>query len=234
MYVVALLSTYLATVRSQQIGTQMEEIHPELSIQQCATGGDCQTLSTSITIDAEWRRLHATNATTDCYTDNGWNVSVCSDPLTCAENCALEGANYTGSFRITSTGSALTMNLVTRGLNSTNVGSRLYLMANDTSYQLFDLQNQEFAFDVDVSNLPCGLNGALFFVQMDADGGVSKYPSNKAGAKYGTGYCDAQCPKMQFINGEVLFHFLVSLCKSHLIHFLSVGQHSRLIRLMLQ
>jgi len=56
---------------------------------------------------------------------------------------------------------------------------------------------------VGVSNLPCGLNGALYFVQMDADGGMSKYPSNKAGAKYGTGYCDAQCPHdMKFINGE--------------------------------
>jgi cellulose 1,4-beta-cellobiosidase len=38
---------------------------------------------------------------------------------------------------------------------------------------------------------------------MDEDGGVSKYPSNKAGAKYGTGYCDAQCPRdLKFINGE--------------------------------
>ena len=29
---------------------------------------------------------------------------------------------------------------------------------------------------------------------MDADGGMSRFPGNKAGAKYGTGYCDAQCP----------------------------------------
>jgi len=63
--------------------------------------------------------------------------------------------------------------------------------------------NKEFTFDVDVSNLPCGLNGALYFVEMDADGGLSKFPLNKAGAKYGTGYCDAQCPHdLKFINGE--------------------------------
>ena len=36
---------------------------------------------------------------------------------------------------------------------------------------MFHLLNQEFAFDVDVSNLPCGLNGALYFVAMDPDGG---------------------------------------------------------------
>jgi len=38
---------------------------------------------------------------------------------------------------------------------------------------------------------------------MDADGGKAKYSSNKAGAKYGTGYCDAQCPRdLKFINGK--------------------------------
>jgi cellulose 1,4-beta-cellobiosidase len=68
---------------------------------------------------------------------------------------------------------------------------------------MFKLKGQEFSFDVDVSNLPCGLNGALYTTEMSADGGMSKFPSNKAGAKYGTGYCDAQCPHdMKFINGE--------------------------------
>lgn len=38
---------------------------------------------------------------------------------------------------------------------------------------------------------------------MDADGGQSKFPTNKAGAKYGTGYCDSQCPQdIKFINGK--------------------------------
>lgn len=77
-------------------------------------------------------------------------------------------------------------------------------MESDTKYQMFTLLGNEFTFDVDVSNLPCGLNGALYFVSMDQDGGASKYPSNKAGAKYGTGYCDSQCPRdLKFINGEV-------------------------------
>jgi len=70
------------------------------------------------------------------------------------------------------------------------------------SYVKFMLLNQEFTFDVDVSNLPCGLNGALYLVEMDADGGMS-YPTNECGAQYGTGYCDAQCPHdMKWINGE--------------------------------
>ena len=77
-------------------------------------------------------------------------------------------------------------------------------MQTDTSYQMFKLLNQEFTFDVDMSNLPCGLNGALYLSQMDQDGGMSKFPTNKAGAKYGTGYCDSQCPRdIKFINGQV-------------------------------
>jgi cellulose 1,4-beta-cellobiosidase len=75
---------------------------------------------------------------------------------------------------------------VTKGTYSTNIGSRTYLMESDTKYQMFNLVGKEFTFDVDVSKLPCGLNGALYFVEMAADGGIGK-GNNKAGAKYGTG-----------------------------------------------
>lgn len=67
---------------------------------------------------------------------------------------------------------------------------------------MFNLNNMEFTFDVNVANLPCGLNGALYFSEMSADGGLSKYPNNKAGPMYGTGYCDSQCPRdIKFIDG---------------------------------
>ena len=107
------------------------------------------------------------------------------------------------SYRVTTSDDALTLSFVTQS-SQKNIGSRLYLMASETEYQMFTVLGQEFTFDVDVSQLPCGLNGALYFVSMDADGGMAKYPANKAGAKYGTGYCDSQCPRdLKFINGEV-------------------------------
>lgn len=58
----------------------------------------------------------------------------------------------------------------------------------------------------DMFFMPCGLNGAVYFVEMDADGGKERATasggSNTAGAKYGTGYCDAQCPHdMKFMEG---------------------------------
>lgn len=67
----------------------------------------------------------------------------------------------------------------------------MYMMNSESKYEMFKLKNREFSFTVDVSQLPCGLNGALYFVEMEEDGGLSSGVDNEAGAKYGTGYCDA-------------------------------------------
>lgn len=196
------LSSLLLGARAQLAGTLTTETHPALTVSKCTASG-CTTSAQSITIDANWRWLHTKTGYTNCYTGNTWNTTICPDGKTCAENCALDGADYSGTYGITTTGNALKLNFVTKG-QQTNVGSRTYLMASDTEYQILQLLGQEFTFDVDVSNLPCGLNGALYFSEMDADGGMSKYPTNLAGAKYGTGYCDAQCPQdIKFIDGEV-------------------------------
>ncbi|KAF8603422.1 cellobiohydrolase I-II [Ceratobasidium sp. AG-I] len=193
----------LSAVYGQQVGTQKAEVHPTLTWQKCTKSGGCATQSSGkIVLDANWRWVHTTSGYTNCYTGQKWDSSLCPDPTTCAKNCAVDGADYSGTYGISASGNSLTMKFVTK-TDNTNIGSRVYLMASDTAYQMFKLKNQEFTFDVDVSNLPCGLNGALYFSQMDADGGMAKYSGNKAGAKYGTGYCDAQCPRdIKFINGE--------------------------------
>ncbi|KAK4544537.1 hypothetical protein LTR36_004109 [Oleoguttula mirabilis] len=72
------------------------------------------------------------------------------------------------------------------------------------------LLNQEFSFTVDVSNLPCGMNGALYMAAMDASGGRSRL--NPAGATYGTGYCDAQCGAPSWINGVANVDDLGACC----------------------
>ncbi|KAF7333296.1 Glucanase [Mycena sanguinolenta] len=195
----ALLSLcLLAVTYGQQIGTQMAETHPVMTSQQCTADGTCTTLQTSVVLDSNWRWLHSTSSTTNCYTGNTWDTTLCPDPTTCAQNCALDGADYSGTYGITTSGDSLTLEFVT----GSNVGSRVYLMADNTHYQMFSLLNQEFTFTVDMSHLGCGLNGALYFSEMDADGGVSRFPNNKAGAQYGVGYCDSQCPQdIKFING---------------------------------
>lgn len=95
-------------------------------------------------------------------------------------------------------------------VTGSNVGSRTYLMDTESTYKIFKLKGNEFTFDVDVSQLNCGLNGALYFVTMDADGGMAKYPNNKAGAKYGTGYCDAQVSSILFLSSQCINERIVS------------------------
>ncbi|KAJ7088980.1 glycoside hydrolase [Mycena epipterygia] len=205
LFVIAAL---LPVALSQLAGTNLAEVHPALTWQKCTgTGGtSCTTQSSTVVLDSNWRWLHdGVTGDTNCYTGNTWDTAFCPDGKTCAQNCALDGADYSGTYGISTSGNALTLKFVT----GANVGSRVYLMApgSTTEYQTFNFENQEFVsrsqFDVDVSQLPCGLNGALYFSQMDADGGVAKSAgANKAGAKFGTGYCDSQCPRdMKFING---------------------------------
>eukprot|EP00927_Polykrikos_kofoidii_P056415 TRINITY_DN50531_c0_g1_i1.p1 TRINITY_DN50531_c0_g1~~TRINITY_DN50531_c0_g1_i1.p1 ORF type:complete len:538 (-),score=70.65 TRINITY_DN50531_c0_g1_i1:137-1552(-) len=151
-------------------------------------------------MDANWRWIHGTTGYTNCYTGNDWDSSLCPDAATCTKNCALEGIPETDL--LNTYGVEQKTNGVKLGFKrGSNIGSRMYLMETDTTYKMLKLKNREFTFDVDVSTLACGINGAFYLVEMPEDGGVSA--SNLAGAKYGTGYCDAQCPKdIKFIDGE--------------------------------
>jgi len=191
-------------VRAQQVGTSTTETHPKLSWKTCTgTGGtSCTTKSGSITLDSNWRWTHVTSGYTNCYDGNTWNTTACPDGATCAKNCAIDGADYSGTYGIQASGNSLSIKFVTKGSYGSNIGSRSYLMETDSKYQMFNLIGKEFTFDVDVSKLPCGLNGALYFVEMASNGGMG-IGNNKAGAKYGTGYCDAQCPHdIKWIQGK--------------------------------
>ncbi|KAI8684263.1 Glucanase [Fusarium keratoplasticum] len=199
--ILATASALLATARAQQACTLNAESKPALTWSKCTSSG-CSNVRGSVVVDANWRWTHSTSSSTNCYTGNTWDKTLCPDGKTCADKCCLDGADYSGTYGVTSSGNQLNLKFVTVGPYSTNVGSRLYLMEDENNYQMFDLLGNEFTFDVDVNNIGCGLNGALYFVSMDKDGGKSRFSTNKAGAKYGTGYCDAQCPRdVKFING---------------------------------
>ncbi|KAK0709781.1 glycoside hydrolase [Lasiosphaeria miniovina] len=199
----AALGALVGMASAQQVGTSQTETHPKMTWQKCSSGGSCTNQNGEVTIDSNWRWVHDKGGYSNCYDGNKWNATICKDAKSCAANCAVDGANYPSTYGASTSGNALTLKFITKGEYATNIGSRLYLMASATKYQMFTLLGNEFTFDVDVSKLGCGLNGALYFVAMDEDGGLSKYSGNKAGAKYGTGYCDAQCPRdLKFINGE--------------------------------
>ncbi|KAL2113755.1 hypothetical protein VUR80DRAFT_2405 [Thermomyces stellatus] len=161
MYRAATISALVAAAAAQKVGSETPETHPKMTWQTCTADGTCITVEGEVVLDANWRWLHEEN----CYDGNVW-TDKCSTPEDCATKCAIEGADYEGTYGVTASGDALTLKFVTENDSGANVGSR---------------------------SLGCGLNGALYFVS-DA--------TNEAGAEYGTGYCDAQCPRdLKFING---------------------------------
>jgi len=186
------LFTCWRVASSQLAGTVTVETPPPVDVAYCTKARGCEIHRTNATLDANWRWVHTGSGYENCYTDAHWDSSHCPDPKSCAESCALEGVTaeqYVSNYGVSTIQGGLELKFVT----DKNAGSRLYLTeAGGERYKLFKLKNREFSFDVDVSSLPCGLNGAVYFSEMDAAGGSGG--SNEAGPKYGTGYCDAQCP----------------------------------------
>ena len=194
------LITILSLASSQQVGTYNKEIHPRFSWTKCTPDNSCQPVDGALTIDAKWRWLHRSDGYKDCFWQNEWNTMACNSEANCTEACVIEGSDYRPNNWI---GASFGNNSVTLALRTwkdfnTNIGSRFFLLSPGgsealTKYQTFTLLNNEFAFDVNFSTVGCGINGALTFVEMDADGGMARSPTNKAGAAYGTGYCDSKC-----------------------------------------
>lgn len=92
--------------------------------------------------------------------------------------------DYT-SFGITTSGNSISQKLVNKHDWGTSIGSRLFLLNEDLQYEMFYLNGNEFSFDIDISQIPCGLAATLFSVEMAHNG-------SGVGAIYGAGYCDAQ------------------------------------------
>ncbi|KAK8005537.1 hypothetical protein PG990_011574 [Apiospora arundinis] len=205
----ALLLSSLGTTQAQRVGTAIPEVHPKLPTQKCTKAGGCVTQATSIVLDALMHPFHVVGDMSKSCNPNPrgkeeWlmDKSICPDAATCAKTCEFEGADYE-SMGVTTNGSALNLRLFmpnkTGGYD--RASARIYLLAEDEmNYEPVRLLDQEFTFDVDMSLLGCGLNGALYLDEMDMSGNRGEF--NPAGAQYGTGYCDAQCYNKTMVNGQ--------------------------------
>ncbi|KAK4203477.1 family 7 putative glycoside hydrolase [Triangularia verruculosa] len=211
-----LLSLYVFTVAAQKKGHVQPENHPPFQWTKCTSPGNCTTINAEVVLDANWRWVHDEKQRT-CVElgpdgTQWWDANVCDlgdegvgTTNNCTSKCMLEGAgNYSAFYGITAVNNTLTQKLVTRFEFATTVGSRLFLLEGREKYQMFTLLGNELSFDVDLSTVGCGINAALYFVAMDADGGVERHkPYNHAGAEYGTGYCDGWCQDRQrFVAGK--------------------------------
>ena len=187
----AVISAIVAAAAAQQIGTVTAEVHPILPSWECTVKGGCAAKNTTVVLDSDYRWIHTVGGYDSCK-GNGLDPTLCPDAATCAKNCALEGVDY-ASYGISTKDGELTLELFVNDSSTGRVklsSPRVYLLANASSYDMFQLLDKEFTFTVDVSKLPCGTNGALYFSEMLSNGGQGSL--NPAGPAYGTGYCDAQ------------------------------------------
>ena len=189
--------------------SSVTETHPKLQTWKCTLAGGCVSQNTALVIDELTHPIHQTNSTLPCATaSNTLNSTVCPDAATCAKNCAVDGISDYTKYGVFANGSSVEMHQVNP--HRSVLSPRLYVLGEGgEEYEMLKLTGQELSFDVDSSALPCGMNGALYLSEMAADGGKSAL--NTAGAKYGSGYCDAQCHNLPVINGVVRppFHFLL-------------------------
>ncbi|KAF4810835.1 Exoglucanase 1 [Colletotrichum tropicale] len=202
---VLILSSLALLAEAQKVGDLQQEIHPKLSWKQC-TSSTCDTVQGEITIDAEYRWIHVVDDWHSCFERQEWQTDYCNSTQSCTERCAVDGAYYPG-YGIATNGDSLSQQYETPIDFSKSRNSRVFLMEEGgDKYQTFSLLGNELAFDVDLGTVPCGLNGALTFLAMEADGGLERYEGNEAGARYGTGYCDASCTRsLRFVGGEANF-----------------------------
>lgn len=198
----ALISaTLLGLAAAQSLG-QGKEVHPELITYKCTNAGGCKPLKTGIVLDAASHNIHQRNNTAlGCGTwGNGPDPVACPDKESCAHNCVLEPISDYKANAVFTDGDSLQLDLYNP--SGGFASPRVYLLGEDKqNYEMLQLTGQEFTFEVDASRLPCGMNGALYLSEMEADGGKSEL--NPGGAAYGTGYCDAQCYVTPWVNGEV-------------------------------
>ena len=202
----------LPLVSSQQIGKIVEH-RPKLTTQTCTKAKGCVTHDTYVVMDALTHPIKDVKTGESCINSNGeLNARVCSTAKECGHRCALEGVNY-HNHGVQTNGDSVTMHMYLHVNGEVkSVSPRVYLLdENGKDYSMLKLLGREVSFDADVSNLPCGMNGALYLSEMDATGGRSKL--NPAGASYGTGYCDAQCFNTSaFINGVANVNTLGACC----------------------
>jgi len=181
---VFLAATLIALASAQTPGTS-PEVHPKLTIWECTTAGGCTPKNTAIVLESSMRSIHQKNSTTlGCVQGTTPDPAVCPDEETCAQNCIMESISDYTQYGVTTSGDSMRLDMF--GPSGDYISPRVYLLNEDEkNYEMLQLTGNEFTFDVDVSRLPCGMNGALYLSEMKADGGRSEL--NPGGASYGTG-----------------------------------------------
>lgn len=222
---VPLVATLLLGLAAAQMPGLTPEIHPKLNTYECSKKHGCVKKRSAIVMDSLAHPVYQRqNPNLGCGEwGGGPNATVCPDEWSCAWNCVMDGVSDYSEYGITTKGSSLTLEMF--GKDGSVKSPRVYLLEqNERNYEMLQLTGKEFTFDVDVSKLPCGMNGALYLSEMERDGARSWL--NPGGAYYGTGYCDAQCYATPFVNG-IVCALIYQGCRFRNALTLDLGKHRR-------
>ena len=149
-----MLSFAFAAALGQHQGKARDESHLPLPIQHCTVAGGCKFENTSSVLDSNWRWTHEVGCTNsskcNCFLGNVWVNETCKTPDECTTKCAIDGEDtkgYKEKYGISADGQGLlNLTFVTHykaeGANGTNVGSRMYLLEDESNYKMFDLLNR--------------------------------------------------------------------------------------------
>ena len=154
-------------------------------------------------LDAQWRWVHTED------------FQTCNDDLEASfnEGCIVQGLSaddYKNNYGIFVEENDVHIQFATlppfEG-SQPGYGSRMFVTdPEEGGYMNFDLLGKELSFTIDLSNVPGGMNAAIYLVSMDMSGNLNATYSdgnkNVAGWTRGLGYCDAQCPTdLNFVQG---------------------------------
>lgn len=207
VWVLCLMATHFT--HSQHVKNPSDEHHLKLTTWKCTKDGGCKPRKTAVVLDSLKRPLYQVDAPEIGCGTNGSppNTTVCPDVETCQANCVMESISDYGVVGVATKRDSLSLDMLSDDGTLSKLSPRVYLLdKHEKNYEMLYLLGQEFSFDVDVSKLPCGMNGALYLSEMEKSGGRSDV--NRAGPAFGTGYCDAQCYIPPFINGEVSYSIM--------------------------
>ncbi|EPS41805.1 hypothetical protein H072_4264 [Dactylellina haptotyla CBS 200.50] len=196
-----LVSLLLGLASAQGLAGKTREVHPKVTTYKCTKRGGCKKNTNYVVLDAAIHPIYQKSHPSLGCGDWGSapNSTVCPDAKTCAKNCLIDGINDYSKKGVVTHDDSIFLDML-KDKDGSVLSPRIYLLHSDRhKYEMLKLTGQEFAFEVDVSKLPCGMNGALYLSEMNKYGGNNHL--NKAGAELGAGYCDAQCFTTPFIDG---------------------------------
>jgi cellulose 1,4-beta-cellobiosidase len=200
---ILLAALLFASTYAQWPCGRIEEKHPPFTWHSCH-GKECHQKYGAVVLDATLRQIDCCHGS---FNINDLQRTACKkkNKTTCPVDCCIEGADYQ-AHGISTDDTSLTLDLGASDPDTPKDLVRVLTLKDDERYlqpHLIRADDSEYTFDLEIRNVPPGYKARVSLHWMWGNGGKGKEKGDKAGARYGTGYCDATCDQGQrFVHGK--------------------------------